>query len=76
MNRRWLDAGYDAESEDGPTWVRPLDILIRQARNAQGADCPKCGHHCKLFFSDPAGEHWCVCCQMQEEIDEQPQGPL
>lgn len=65
-----LDAGYEAETDDGPTWAYPLERLMETARHAAGDNCPKCGHHCKLFFGDPAGEHWCVCCQLVKELQE------
>lgn len=63
-----LDAGYAAETAEGMQWVRPLDTLMEVAKNAGGANCPRCGHHCKLFFGDPNGDHWCVCCQMNDEL--------
>ena len=67
-----LMEGYEAETEAGPAWIRSLDTIMETAKLAEGADCPKCGHRCKLFFGDPDGEHWCICCQTVQEFGLKP----
>ena len=68
-----LMEGYEAETDLGPTWIRPLDTIIETAKLSEGEDCPKCGHRCKLFFGDPDGDYWCVCCQAVQEFGLKPE---
>lgn len=63
-----LMGGYEAETDAGPTWVRPLDSIVEIAKGSPGMECPRCKHNCKLFFGDPDGEHWCICCQGKQEF--------
>ena len=50
-----LMQGYDVETNEGMTYRRPLDVLIETAKLS-------------LFFGDPKGKHWCICCQTIKEF--------
>ena len=63
-----LMEGYERETDMGPIWIHPLDSIVELAKNAGGDTCPKCGHHYKIFFGDPDGDHWCICCQAIQEF--------
>ena len=61
--------GYAEETDDGLRWVDPMRQIARiAALAAEGMRCPKCGQDSKLFYGDPSGEHWCIGCQVCEEL--------
>lgn len=78
---RYTD-GYEVETEEGPAYVRPLDIMLKQAIETVPRElwqpCPKCGQKCPLMFgvqngpgkSDPYGmrEYHCAICQLELEL--------
>lgn len=74
--------GYAVETEDGPAYIRPLDILLKNAiatvPKSQWQACPKCKQLCPLMFgiqngpehADPYGmaSYHCAICQLELEL--------
>lgn len=71
---RYSDS-YDAETEDGPARIRPMDVLLGSAlaaspNRSRWQTCPVCSRPAPLFFGDPDEDHWCVTCQVVREHPE------
>lgn len=64
MSEYW--DGYAAETDEGPTWVRPFETALANAVRLVPRDrwqtCPVCGLACPLFYGDPDGDHFCALC--------------
>lgn len=64
--------GYDAETENGLSHVSTLMSTLISIANTVPKDgwqeCPKCKQKAVLFFGDPDGVHWCVMCQLKQDM--------
>ena len=67
-----LMQGYGIETDNGMEYRRPIDSILEVAKRSGGMDCPVCGHNCTVFFGDPDGAHWCICCQTEKEYGLEP----
>jgi uncharacterized Zn finger protein (UPF0148 family) len=64
------ELGVSYETDQGMYYERRLEALLRLSKALDAkAECPKCHQMAPLFFGDPNGDHWCVFCQMDKELE-------
>lgn len=71
MNLKEYIEGYEIETDEGMTWVRPIDQMIKEALTLNPDSdswqaCPKCKRKAPLFHGNPDGEHQCSICLIEQ----------